>query len=563
MIATTTQPRRILIVTNGHSAHRAIFDLLPPGTVEIQEARDLTAAIDALRDGRFDLVVSEVGDFAALERAVCSGQSIAIMDRLDQGVCMIDATGRVLWANAKMRSFPEELRERIRDHCVKALAVSPEMLAARPSRHLSVPTADDQHYEVEATAIQENGGPATQMLAVAWDVSHTRRLQRKIDAIDLAGRELVSLELETIANLDADARLKLLEDKILKYTSELLNFDNFLVMLIDRKTNKLEPLLQHGMQKSLEQLDIYVSTEGNGISGYVAATGRSYICHDTSRDPRYIQGLANARSSLTVPLRRHNKVIGVFNIESQRPAAFNEDDRQFVEILARYIALSIQVMEQLVAERYTATESLAEDVASEISRPLNDIVTNTASLMEEYISHEGLHRRLGCICDNVAEIRRTIREVGHPVGGLLGPRRSDGPRDPLLEGRRVLIADDEELIRDTVCDVLTRQGCHVDMASDGAEAVRLIRSQPYDLVLSDIKMPNKNGYEVFAAARDCRDGVPVILITGFGYDPNHVIVRARREGLAAVLFKPFKIELLLEEVHKALKGPVQPQAEQG
>jgi DNA-binding NtrC family response regulator len=54
-------------------------------------------------------------------------------------------------------------------------------------------------------------------------------------------------------------------------------------------------------------------------------------------------------------------------------------------------------------------------------------------------------------------------------------------------------------------------------------------------------------------------------MTGFGYDPNHSIVRASREGLATVLFKPFKIEQLLEEVHKALGLPVavdQPQSEQ-
>ena len=45
---------------------------------------------------------------------------------------------------------------------------------------------------------------------------------------------------------------------------------------------------------------------------------------------------------------------------------------------------------------------------------------------------------------------------------------------------------------------------------------------------------------------------PVILMTGFGYDPAHAIVRASREGLAAVLYKPFRVEQLMTEVKKAV-----------
>jgi DNA-binding response OmpR family regulator len=71
-------------------------------------------------------------------------------------------------------------------------------------------------------------------------------------------------------------------------------------------------------------------------------------------------------------------------------------------------------------------------------------------------------------------------------------------------------------------------------------------------------MPDKTGYDVFAAARKKSQTVPVILMTGFGYDPNHSIVRASQEGLQAVLFKPFKVGQLLAEVRKALQVETQP-----
>jgi DNA-binding NtrC family response regulator len=75
----------------------------------------------------------------------------------------------------------------------------------------------------------------------------------------------------------------------------------------------------------------------------------------------------------------------------------------------------------------------------------------------------------------------------------------------------------------------------------------------FDLIVSDIRMPDHNGYEIFAASHRFNPTAPVILMTGFGYDPHHSIVRASQEGLQSVLFKPFQVERLLDEVRKALK----------
>jgi DNA-binding NtrC family response regulator len=82
----------------------------------------------------------------------------------------------------------------------------------------------------------------------------------------------------------------------------------------------------------------------------------------------------------------------------------------------------------------------------------------------------------------------------------------------------------------------------------------MLEQRGFQLVISDIKMPDRSGYDVFAAARRRSQVMPVILMTGFGYDPNHCIVRASQEGLAAVLFKPFKVNQLLTEVRRALQN---------
>ena len=80
-------------------------------------------------------------------------------------------------------------------------------------------------------------------------------------------------------------------------------------------------------------------------------------------------------------------------------------------------------------------------------------------------------------------------------------------------------------------------------------------NRPFALVISDIKMPDRSGYEVFRATKEAFTDTPVILMTGFGYDPHHSIVRASQEGLQSFLFKPFKARQLIEEVKKAFEQP--------
>jgi CheY-like chemotaxis protein len=393
-----------------------------------------------------------------------------------------------------------------------------------------------------------------QVVAVVWDATGTRRLQQKIDAIDKAGRELVRLEADAWAKLNVGQRLKLLEEKIIRFTRDLMHFDHFAIRLLDRRSRKLEMVVSAGLPAEALNIDLFAETERNGISGYVAATGRSYICPDVERDPRYVFGLDSAKSSLTVPLTLHDRVIGIFNIESRQRAAFNEDDRQFAEIFGRYVAIALNILDLMVFERVSTSHTVADTVCSEVAGPLNDIMSDASSLIEEYIGHDELRQKLQQILDNVTNIRRCLRQAAEGPNTVLGAGEIKGEQDPVLGGAEILVADDEPNIRATLSDVLRKYGANVTVATNGSDAVNQLEARSCALVVSDIKMPDKTGYEVFAAARKKYQTIPVILMTGFGYDPNHSIVRASQEGLQAVLFKPFKVEQLLAEVRKALNA---------
>lgn len=521
----------------------------------VRHVDTLDLALQALETDEFDVVISTTADFIPSHGGHFSVQAAAIIESVPQGVCIVGQGGELVWANPRMLSFADTVRERVCECCRETFAWAQTEAntgsAQLRGRRFSVPIDDVGHFEVTTTPVIDLHNRVTQVAAVVWDATNARRLQEKIDAIDQAGRELVSLDVEQLSGLNAQERLSLLEQKILRCTRELLHFDNFEIRVLDRRTNRLELALACGMPQN--ETELYAASEGNGICGYVAARGRSYVCPDTSADARYLPGLQGAQSSLTVPLRLHDRVVGVANFESPKPAAFNEDDRQFAEIFGRYVALALHILELLVTERQTTTGRLGSDVMAEITTPLNDILTETETLVEDYIGHDDLRHRLRMISDNAVRIREIIKELTTTKPGLIGARSiSLLRRDPALIGKRVLVADDEDVIRETVRDVLVGCGCSVSTAIDGAAAIKLIAQESFDLVLSDIKMPLKDGYDVFAAAKDANPATPVILTTGFGYDPNHSIVRARREGLAAVLFKPFKVDQLLSEIRAAL-----------
>jgi CheY-like chemotaxis protein/putative methionine-R-sulfoxide reductase with GAF domain len=391
------------------------------------------------------------------------------------------------------------------------------------------------------------------------DITIARRTQQKMDAIDRAGFELVRMDTEEVRRMNSMERIQLLERRIVAYSKELLRFDHFGIFLIDPKRNKLEMVMQSGLPPEIQDLDLYLEHEGSGISGYVASTGRSYVCHDTASDERFLPGLSGARSSLTVPLRVHDRLIGIMDIESKEAGAFDDQDRQFAEIFGRYIAMALHLLQLLVTERSTVNERVSDRFEGELREPLEDIMHEVDWLTARPDADPETRRHIERILADVESIRRRVKSVASGPQTLLGVDEAMRTRekDPMLLGRRVLVADDHPKIRKVIGEVLTHRGAITEVFSGGGDAIERLKgcvngNPGFDLIVSDIQMPDRNGYEVFAAARKHCPGVPVILMTGFGYDPHHSIVRASQEGLSGVLFKPFEIELLLNQVRDAL-----------
>ncbi len=519
---------------------------------------------EGVHRGNADRAAVAVGELAGV-----------LLDAVGEGVMLATRDGRVLWANEVCRRLPPNLQERLTLLCHqfdRAHPVPPEgavgSAGARNTtavRDESVLLEEERAYDIVVTPapagamsqIARASGASHGLVVVIRDVTAARRLQQKINAIDMAGSELVRFEADVVRKNNAHERLKLLEDKIGRYARDLMHFDSLAIRLLDERSGKLELVLGYGLPPEFDEFELRPGLEGNGISGYVASSGRSYICQDTSTDPLYLPGVRGARSSLTVPLRLHDKVIGVMNVESTRPDAFVEEDRQLGEMFARYAALSLHMLDLLVVERCTVNQTVSGRVMHELAEPLADMAHEVEMLKSQSPQDTRTAAHLDRIQLDIDSIRKRINECTAGPQTLLGVEQAlaDKRQDPLLLDKRVLVADDEPRIRDTINSVLKSKGCIVTVCESGAKAIQTLEaeeSEGFDLIVSDIRMPDRNGYEVFAAARRLTPRAKVILMTGFGYDPHHSIVRASQEGLQSVLFKPFQVERLLDDVRAAL-----------
>jgi CheY-like chemotaxis protein len=284
------------------------------------------------------------------------------------------------------------------------------------------------------------------------------------------------------------------------------------------------------------------------------------LCENATEDPLYLQGFKGAKSSLTVPLILHDQVIGTFNVESPEPLAFSESDLQFLEIFSRDVAVALNTLELMVAQKASTAQESCEAIHGAVALPVDEILNDAVNIMERYIGHEPeVVQRLQRVLRNARDIKQVIQKIGQKMAPAEAvPSSMQGGKRPKLVGARVLVVDADDTVRNDAHALLERYGCNVETAHAGGEAVFMVRNTganaEYDVIIADIRLPDMTGFDLLMKLKENLDPVPLVLMNGFGYDPGHSIVKARQAGLhpKAILYKPFRLDQLLETVESML-----------
>jgi len=208
---------------------------------------------------------------------------------------------------------------------------------------------------------------------------------------------------------------------------------------------------------------------------------------------------------------------------------------------------------------------VAIGLAHEINNPL-EVIVNNLNLLEAHVARvtsdedfvvEG--ERLDSIHTALKRIQRIVNQLTEMAHGseyatreyLPGTQMTDlraggadggragalEPHDPALSGIRILVVDDDLGVCQSLRDLLTQEGCEVLVATGGREAIARLESSVVDLVLSDVVMPDLDGYQLFQEVSRRYPGLPVVLMTAFHFDKDHIIKRSRLAGLEDVIYK--------------------------
>jgi two-component system cell cycle response regulator CpdR len=115
---------------------------------------------------------------------------------------------------------------------------------------------------------------------------------------------------------------------------------------------------------------------------------------------------------------------------------------------------------------------------------------------------------------------------------------------------RILIVDDEPIVRNLLRDTLTGRGYDLAFAGNGVEALEKLEAEPFDLLLSDVVMPEMEGFELLKRAKKVFPDLRVIILTGFSRE--HDISDFLLYGADEYLTKPFQVQELLAAVEQVL-----------
>jgi PAS domain S-box-containing protein len=262
-------------------------------------------------------------------------------------------------------------------------------------------------------------------------------------------------------------------------------------------------------------------------------------------------------------------------------------DENGVEIGSIGFARDIRLMRH--REQLATAGEIAVSLAHEINNPLESITNNLELLardVEQHMTDAEMvieNERLESIRVGISKVqaivqrleemcRKGVYETRDYLKGKkmvdLAPREAEKPAGPQLQngashsdwplaGMVVLVLDDDLAVVGSLADLLRAERCVVHTATRPSAALGVIRNIKVDAVVSDVVMPEMDGYEFYIRVKEEFPELPVILMTAYNYDKDHILKRSRLAGLTGALFKkpvnPAKLHQMLCDIRQ--KGP--------
>jgi CheY-like chemotaxis protein len=241
-------------------------------------------------------------------------------------------------------------------------------------------------------------------------------------------------------------------------------------------------------------------------------------------------------------------------------------------------------------EQLATCGEIAVSLAHEINNPLESITNNIellARCVEAHLTDSELvveNERLDSIRAGIQRVQAIVRRLdemtrrgvyetrdylqgkkmadlaprenghGHGAKPNGSAKPAPTPEDWPLAGMTVVVLDDDLAVVTSLSDVLRAERCVVHTATRPSAAFGILRNVKVDAVISDVVMPEMDGYEFYLKVKEEMPKLPVILMTAYNYDKDHILKRSRLRGLEGALFKkpvnPGKLRQMLAQLRQ-------------
>jgi len=223
-------------------------------------------------------------------------------------------------------------------------------------------------------------------------------------------------------------------------------------------------------------------------------------------------------------IRRHDRLVTLGEVALGVAHEINNP----LEVIVNNLNLIEKHMARVSSDEDFIIESERFDSTNAAIGRIHHIVTRLTELAEgtEYATRQYLPGR-------------EMTDLGSAPAAAVNasaPARRDAT-DSELAGVRILVVDDDLGVCQSLRDLLTQEGCDVLVATGGREGLARLDTEAVDLVLSDVVMPDLDGHELFQEVRARHPGLPVVLMTAFHFDKDHIIKRSKLAGLDDVVYK--------------------------
>ncbi|MGD1027892.1 PAS domain S-box protein [Candidatus Binatus soli] len=221
------------------------------------------------------------------------------------------------------------------------------------------------------------------------------------------------------------------------------------------------------------------------------------------------------------------------------------------------------------AQQLATAGEIAVSLAHEINNPLESITNNIELLSQRFETRLSEpekvveNERLNSIRNSIERVQAIVRRLDEVARKgeyetrdyLAGKRMADlAPREDAnvqarpddaphlteqspLRGMSVLVLDDDSAVVNSLADLLRAEKCIVHCATRPSAAFGILRNVKLDAVISDVVMPEMDGYDFYLKVKEEMPQLPVILMTAYYYDKDHILKRSRLRGLEGALFK--------------------------